>query len=456
MDGIIDRIKLRTHLCADGLIRTLRSRFERIPEPSRQQPQIPLADALMSGFAVHSLKCPSLLDFDRHRNEGNLCRLFLIDRVPSDSQMRDILDELDPEELRPAFTDIFRHLQRGGAIRRFQFLKTYYLVALDGTQYFESDKIHCPSCLVKIHQNGKVSYSHQMLGAAIVHPDLREVIPLCPEPIVKQDGTVKNDCERNAAKRMLPKLRRDHPHLEIVIIEDGLASNAPHIRDLQDNRFHYILGAKPGDHAYLFEEIERRKQTGQAEAVSRSDPKTGRLQVCWMALDVPLNESNLDLRVNFFDYAEIDMTSGEYIKHFSWVTDLPLDKRNVWEMARGGRARWKIENETFNTLKNQGYHYEHNFGHGNKNLSVVIALLMMLAFLVDQAQQLCCRLFQATWKKFGSKRSLWESMRGRFEVFELCSMQQLFESLLYGFARAPPPIKYPSGTRPVPAAIDSS
>jgi hypothetical protein len=67
----------------------------------------------------------------------------------------------------------------------------------------------------------------------------------------------------------------------------------------------------------------------------------------------------------------------------------------VYELERAGWTRWKIENETFNTLKNQGYNLEHNYGHGNKNLCSVFGILMMLAFLVDQIQQACCKLFQA-------------------------------------------------------------
>src|SRR5215472_7254443 len=105
---------------------------------------------------------------------------------------------------------------------------------------------------------------------------------------------------------------------------------------------------------------------------------------------------------------------------------------------RGGRARWKIENETFNTLKNQGYNLEHNYGHGQHNLAVVFALLMMLAFLVDQAQQLCCALFQAVWAKLGSKRLLWERMRALFYTYALESMRQMFEALLYGFQKSSP------------------
>ena len=118
-----------------------------------------------------------------------------------------------------------------------------------------------------------------------------------------------------------------------------------------------------------------------------------------------------DVRVNFIEYWEI---GADKVQHFSWVTDLRVSKRNVYHLMRGGRARWKIENETFNTLKNQGYNFEHNYGHGTQHLSVVFATLMMLAFLVDQTQQLCCAVFQAVWAKLGSKRMLWERMRALF------------------------------------------
>ena len=89
------------------------------------------------------------------------------------------------------------------------------------------------------------------------------------------------------------------------------------------------------------------------------------------------------------------------------MTDIPLDASTVEVVMRGGRARWKIENETFNTLKNQGYHFEHNFGHGRKQLCSVLTLLMMLAFLVDQVQALCDIFFQKA-RKGDDLYSLWE------------------------------------------------
>jgi hypothetical protein len=427
--------KGRKHLSADALFRLVRRGFATIWDYRGGDTEISLTDALMSAFAMFSLKSPSLLAFDKQRAEGNLGTIYGIERVPCDTQMREILDPVEPESLRPLFKHVFRALQRGKALEKMVFVEGHYLLALDGTGYFSSNQIHCASCLATHHRNGTVTYCHQMLGAALIHPDQREVIPLVPEPIIKQDGTSKNDCERNAAKRLLVKLRQDHPHLKVIVTEDSLSSNAPHIQVLQEHNLHYLLGVKEGDHAYLFEQVAAAEHAGRVTYYDRDDQETGLHHRFRFVSDVPLNEAHADLRVNFLECWEGD---GDQVQHFSWITDLRVNKGTVYQLMRGGRARWRIENETFNTLKNQGDHCEHNFGHGYQHLSVVFAVLMMLAFFVDQVQQLCCPLFQAGWAKLGSKRLLWERMRALFYDYALESMQQLFEALLYGWKKSAP------------------
>src|SRR6266705_3132023 len=427
--------KARKHLSADALFRLVRGGFATIPDYRCDDVDISLMDALMSAFAMFSLKSPSLLAFDKQRAEGNLGTIYGIERVPCDPHMRERLDPVSPESLRPSFTSVFRQLQRGKVLEEMVFLDGYYLVALDCTGYFSSQAIHCASCLQKQHRNGSITYYHQMLGAAIIHPDKREVIPLMPEPIIKQDGTAKNDCERNAAKRFIAKLRQDHPHLKFIIIEDSLSSNAPHIETLHDAGCHYILGVKEGDHAYLFKQVQAAAQEGRVTHYERHDRAAGLVHRFRFVNDVSLNASRADVRVNVIEYWEIGQ---DQVQHFSWVTDLRVSKRNVYRLMRAGRARWKIENETFNTLKNQGYHFEHNYGHGYQHLSVVFAVLMMLAFLVDQVQQMCCALFQAVWAKLGSKRRLWERMRALFYDYALGSMRHLLEALLYGLKKPNP------------------
>jgi Transposase DDE domain len=437
--------KGRKHLSADALFGLVRTGFANLPDHRFGGADISLTDALMSAFAMFSLKSPSLLAFDKERAEGNLETIYGIERVPCDTQMREILDPVSPESLRPLFQSVFRQLQRGKALEPMVFFDGCYLLALDGTGYFSSKTIHCASCLHKVHRNGSVTYAHQMLGAAIVHPDLRAVIPLMPEALVKQDGTAKNDCERNAAKRFIAKLRQDHPHLKFIITEDSLSSNAPHLETLQAHQLHYLLGVKDGDHAFLFHQVQVAEQAGRVTYDERHDRVAGVVHRFRFVNDVPLNESHADVRANFIEYWEIGDTK---VHHFSWVTDLRVNKRNVFHLMRGGRARWKIENETFNTLKNQGYHFEHNYGHGTQHLSVVFAMLMMLAFLVDQTQQLCCALFQTVWAKLGSKRMLWERMRALFYDYAFASMRQLFEALLYGFKKSSPIVTLHSSSSP--------
>ena len=433
------KVKLRKHLSADALFSRVRSDFEKITDHRSNNIKIPLADALMSAFAMFSLKDPSLLAFEGRRSEDtNLKTIYKIDTVPCDTQMRTILDGVDPSDIEPLFSDIFRQLQRGKALKNMVFVDGYYLISVDGTGYFSSNTVHCNSCSVKTNsKTGKVTYYHQMLGAAIVHPDHREVIPLAPEPIIKQDGETKNDCECNASKRFFDKLRKVHPRLRLIVTEDALSSNAPHIHELEKHQLHYIIGVKAGGHDFLFDYIESAVKKGLTTEIEYED--NGTTYRFRFINQVPLNASNQDLLVNFVEYWE---TTPKKTMHFSWVTDLQVTEENVSKIMRGGRARWKIENETFNTLKNQGYHFEHNYGHGDENLSVVFAMLMMLAFLVDQAQQLTCQLFQSVWKKLGSKRSLWEKMRFLFFGFIFDSMEDIFIALLYGFERNYPIIPW--------------
>ncbi|MGB9132409.1 MAG: transposase [Methanosarcina sp.] len=427
-------IKQRKDLNADTLFSSIRSSFESLEDHRSEKAQIHLADAYMSAFALFSLKDPSLLAFEARQPDTNLKTIYKVNKVPCDTQMRKILDEQDPASIEPLFSDVFRQLQRGKCLEKMVYMDDYYLFSIDGTGYFSSNKINCKSCCTKTSsKTGEITYYHQMLSGAIVHPEFKEVIPFAPEPIIKQDGETKNDIERNASKRFLEKLRKIHPHLRLIVVEDSLHSNAPHIRELEKHNLRYIIGAKKGDHAFLFNYIESAvKDKLTTEIKLEKDGVTRQFR---FKNNVPLNESNQDQLVNFVEYWE---TNPKKKLHFSWVTNLKVTEENVFDIMRGGRARWRIENETFNTLKNQGYHFEHNFGHGYKNLSIVFAMLMMLAFLVDQVQQIASQLFNAVWKKLGTKRRMWEDIRSLFIGYIFNSMEEILIALYYGFEKQKP------------------
>ena len=416
-------------LSAPGLLGEARSSFNGIKDTVSSR-GITLTDCLMSGLAIFGLKYPSLLQFDQDRSEetiqSNLQSLYGIERVPSDTYFRQRLDKLDPQQLRRTFNRLIAVLQRGKGLERFNFLDGHYLMSLDGTGYFSSSKVHCKQCCEKHHRDGRTTYYHQMLGAVLVHPDQREVIPFPPEPIMQQDGSNKNDCERNASKRMLRTLRREHPHMKLIVVEDGLASNGPHIQLLQELDMRFILGAKQADHTFLFDWVDNTSTTTTEEIVDDD----GVIHRFRYLNDAPLNDANFDLKVNFLEYWEIKPTGKT--QHFSWVTDIKISSDNLMHLMRGGRARWKIENETFNTLKNQGYHFEHNFGHGEEHLSTVMAYLMMLAFLIDQIQQHCCGLFQAAQREAKRRRYFWERVRSLFFEYLIPDWETLYKSIAYG------------------------
>jgi len=432
----------RKTLSIPGLIKEVRTRFDKFRDivPSRG---LTLCDCLMSGLAIFGLKYPSLLQFDHYLDDkitrANLASLYGIKNAPSDTYLRERLDEVDPVSFRSIFKHLMHLLQRGKGLEGFEFFNHHYLLSIDGTGYFESTEIHCDQCCEKHHRNGKTTYYHQMLSAALVNPDHKEVFVLAPEPILQQDGHTKNDCERNAAKRLLMDLRREHPHMKLIIIEDGLSSNAPHIRLLKELNLHFILGAKPGDHEYLFNWVDN--ATTGVEKIDLTDERAVTHRFRYMN-NVPLNESNSDLKVNFLEYWEIP-TSGKF-QHFSWVVDFTITQDNLMILMRGGRARWKIENETFNTLKNQGYNFEHNFGHGYKHLTTVFVYLMMLAFLIDQIQQRCCPLFKEALQAAKRKLYFWDKVRRAFFSFLIPDWGTLYKTII-------------KGVKPIPIAIyDSS
>ena len=433
------KIKMRAHLNADALFATIREDFAKVPDHRAANASIPLADALMSGFAMFSLKDPSLLAFDERRLERpeSLHGVFGVGVIPSDTQMRTILDEVAPTHLRRAFRSVFHQLQRGKVLPKLTCLGGHLLLAIDGTGIHSSENIGADYCLTKERRDGTIEYHLQMVAGAFVSPDCKEVFVLCPELIRRQDGSNKNDCERNAVRRYFVDFRREHPHLKVIVTEDGLSANAPHIKDLMAHDLRYILSAKPGDHAYMFNHIDTAAERGDVTDLILPDGKMTNRTHCFRFLNaVPLNKASEDeLRVNFLEHWEVETRGEEVIvrNRFSWVTDLAITADNAMEIMRCGRARWRIENETFNTLKNQGYNLGHNYGLGKKHLSAVFMHLMLLAFLVDQVQQLCCPLFQAARAKVSSKRSLWERIRNYFHTFIAPSMERILRMIAHGF-----------------------
>jgi len=389
----------------------------------------------MSCFALFSLKDPSLLSFRQQypQRQANMKRVFGISRLCGDTSLRSCLDEVPPESIEEHLSIPLDEVRQKRGLEDRKVLGRYLSVTIDATGYFGSTKISCPHCLVQNFKDGSRRYHHQVLAAVNVHPDQSTVFPVSVEPIMNDDGHKKNDCEINAAKRLLPKIKSMLAEDNLLLTMDGLYTKGPLIRLLKQHDMRFCMTIKDG---YVLIQKDSLDKKGLLQTTRRTKKKSV-TTIKWTN-ELILNGKNRDLLVNYIELEERNRQTGEVIYRGAWITDIAVDKRNVEEITRVGRSRWKIENETFNTLKNQGYNIEHNYGHGKKYLSTVLAMLAFLAFSVDQVAQHLDMNFQAAWKTCKSKRALWEKLRQVFDLLPAKGMEAIFRFIAKG-----QPIDYP-------------
>ncbi|VAX23616.1 hypothetical protein MNBD_IGNAVI01-3169 [hydrothermal vent metagenome] len=421
---------IKKHLSFDSLRESFSKHLLSIPD-HRQSASCThsLHDAMMSAFACMFFQDASLSEFQRRmqemENRNNLSTLFDVQTIPKDTQLRDIVDQINSHFLRPVFNDYFEKLRRGKHLEPYQILPGQYLCAIDGVYHHSSDNIHCDQCLTRTHKDGSITYHHGVLQGAFMHPDKKQIVPVMPEPIANGDGQKKQDCEINAAKRFIRKLKADHPRLGMIITGDGLFSKGPMIRQVLDEKMHFLFVAKPADHKYMMDWIAGFDSLSQ---VVSTDLK-GRGHKYTFVNQVPLNAKEDAPLVNYIHY-ELSNESGKVTYRNSWVTDIKVSEANVVRLAKGGRCRWKIENECFNTLKNQGYCLAHNFGHGKRHLSHNMYLLTLLAFFYHQIFELSDPAYQLCRRSLVSKKDLWGRLRVLIQYFIFDSWNDLMLKLM--------------------------
>jgi hypothetical protein len=427
-------------LTLERIISLLSETFHSLPD-SRLASRVDftLPNTLMSAFALLFFQHPSLLAFqralERKHKSSNLKTLFGVERVPSDTQMREILDGAPVEPLRRVLPDLFERIRRAGWAGRFKTsLPTgpshqstdYYVVALDGSEYFHSTRIQCPGCLKQTDAKGELHYSHQEVAATLVKAGSHRILPLDFEEVRNSDGHDKQDCEINACKRLLPRLRGEHPQLRMLVTADDLYAHQPFVAELERLRIHYVLVAKPDSHRELFEWADEIDRLNHHPRIRWSEgPACQRRHFeCRVIEQVPLSAEHQSW-VTLVEVWQRNR-SGELVYHNSWVTDLPVHAANVAVVVETGRAKLKIENEQFNVHKNHGYELEHNYGHGRQTLSVVFYALNLLAFVVHQILEMGDRLYQHC-RRQETLRELWNGLRTLVARFWVDSWAQLLE-----------------------------
>jgi hypothetical protein len=395
----------------------LRATFARLPDYRQgQNTTYTIQDAAVGAFSVFFMQSPSFLahqrDMQRKQGRNNSASLFGVEQMPSDPQIRNLLDPIAPEHLRTPYWAIYEALQAGGYLRQHVGYNQTRLIALDGTYYFSSQQIHCQNCTVHTHGD-QTRYSHAAVTPVLVAPGQSAVLPLEPEFILPQDGSEKQDCEQQAVKRWLTRNATRFTPWSVTLLTDDLHSRQPFCSLLLQHQCNFILTCKPDSHPTLYTEIELvDKINGVAQQQVRQ--WNGRFTEIWQcryANQLPLRSGEDALFVNWCEVRILHEQTGELLYHNSFMTNHALSDQTVLPILISGRTRWKIENENNNVLKNYGYHLEHNYGHGKQFLAALLVMLNLLAFLVHTVLSLTSVKYQLLRQELGARRTFFDDLR---------------------------------------------
>jgi hypothetical protein len=389
------------------------------------------------------MQSPSFLahqrDMQRRKGHNNAAGLFGVERIPSDGQIRNLLDPVAPAQLGEVFWTIYAGLKEAGYLKAFRGVGQTRLVALDGTQYFSSQKVHCDHCRVTVRDE-ETYYSHQVLLAVLCGARQSQVVCLEPEFITPQDGHDKQDCEQQALKRWVKRHAQHFAPWEVTLLADDLHAHQPICELLRAHRMHFILTCKVESHPTLYEELALLAGVAGAVSTRRVRQWNGRFHEEWLyqwAEHLPLRGDAQTLYVNWCALTILRADSGEELYHNAWITDHALDEISVVAVVRDGRSRWKVENEGINVLKNQGYHFAHNYGHGQQHLSTLLLTLLLLAFLFHTALALSCTLYQAVRAELATRRTFFDDLRALTRYLYFPSWQQLLTFMYQQLEIAP-------------------
>lgn len=392
-----------------------------------------MKDAALSAFSVFFTQNPSFLAYQNLmsgvRGKNNAQSLFGVHKIPCDNQIRKLLDGVKPQEIYPVFEEILQLLIEQEELHKFRSFQQKLLLALDGTEYFSSQKIHCPQCSRRKLKSGKQEYFHSVVTPIIVNPQKSQAIPLIPEFIVPQDGHSKQDCETAAAKRWLSQYGTKYQSLSVTILGDDLYCHQPLCQLLLEQNFDFILVCKPSSHPTLYEHLEGIDLP--TIITHQGHGKVKQTYTYRYLNQVPLRNSDDALLVNWCELT-ITRTNGEVVFHNCFATNHLITDHSVAPLIRDGRSRWKIENENNNTLKTKGYNLAHNFGHGKKYLSSNLATLNILSFLFHTLLDLLDPKYQTIRSHLTSRKTFFDDLRALTRYLYFDNWEHLLNFMAHG------------------------
>ena len=418
----------------DEIVLYLRSTLEGFPDKrTGKNKRYQMSDAALSAFSVFFTQTPSFLAYQRSMAEkkgiNNAQSLFGVHQIPTDNHIRDLLDDVEPAQVFPVFWEIFRALEQTDHLSGFRCFENNLLIAVDGTEYFCSNRIHCPHCSSRTFKNGTTQYFHAVVTPVIVSPLNPKVIPLVPEFIVPQDGYDKQDCENAAAKRWIEKYAKRYAQLGITILGDDLYCHQPLCELILQQQLNFILVCQPKSHKTLYEWLEG--MPVDTMSIKRWKGKVCEIYTYRYLNQIPLRDGENALLVNWCELT-ITRSDGILVYRNTFATNHYITAQNVEAIVLAGRARWKIENENNNTLKTKGYNLEHNFGHGKNHLSSLLATFNILAFLFHTLLDLTDEKYQLIRQHLPTRKTFFDDLRALTRYLYFDSWNSLLNFMIHG------------------------
>jgi hypothetical protein len=395
-----------------------------------------LKDAVLGAFSIFFMQCESFLEHQRQmqsrQGKDNAQTLFGLEQVPTMLQVRNMLDKVGAQELYAVFGWVYQALQRAGYFKPYQCLGGHLLVALDGTQYFSSQKIHCEHCSSRTHKNGTVTYFHTAILPVIVAPEQPHVIALAPEFITPQDGSEKQDCEIAAAKRWLSAHAQEFTGQPVTLLGDDLYSHQPMAEHCLDAEINFIFTCLPESHAALYDWLGYLDTVGEVKTLETSqwNQRSKETYRYRYVNQIPIRDTQPALLVNWCELTVTRQSDGKVLYHNAFITRHLLNHQTVPLVVKAGRSRWKTENENHNVLKTKGYHLEHNFGHGQRHLASTLLTLNLLAFLFHTVLHLVDLPYQKIRQQRGTRKGFFQDILSLTKYLLFESWPQLIDFML--------------------------
>jgi hypothetical protein len=430
----------------DQLIERLRCVAAGLPDRrTGDNTQYSMADIALAAFSVFFTQCPSFLSYqlgmEQARGRNNARSLFQVGRIPTDNHIRQTLDPIAPHHLFSLFDDLHQAFDQAGLLEEMRAVERTQLIALDATWYFssQSKNVCCSNCSCIQHVEGKTTHFHSAITPVLVSPSHAQVVPLRPEFITPQDGQAKQDCEINAAKRWLAAHAERYSTGNDTLLGDDLYAHQPFCRQVLLHNFHFLFTCKPASHAHLSSWVEALAEGGAGHTLNlRVKGKGNRWETHhyrW-ANAVPLTDSDDALKVNWCAVTITD-AAGKIKFRNAYITDWAISADNVAGLVAAGRARWKIENEHNNVLKNRGYHLEHNFGHGKKHQASLLLTMNLLAFGLHTLLELADENYRLIRATVGARRRFFQHLEALTAYLHFESWERLMDFMMRGLEIGP-------------------